>query len=236
MDASLGTPLAVLLVIFFVVPGLILKKTIQALAQYAPSNRRYEIIECLVSSCLNYIVGIIPVYILIKNWPQGDGGLDLQKYETIPYHAGYLILWSTVVFVLPVFIGIFLGVLLRQRCIRNILGRLGISILHPAPTAWDYVFARNQRYWARVSLTNNELIEGVFDSNSLASEKKEERDLFLEAVYEFDETTGEYTPISQNSGIWISGNQIKTISFFEIEPDKNPKMQINISQSSDENI
>lgn len=233
MGTTLGTPLAVLLGILFIVPGLIIKKTVQALAQYAPSNRKHEILECLVWSCLNYIVGIIPVYFLIGNWPNG---LDLRKYETIPNHAGYLILWSMVVFILPVLIGICFGILVRQRWIRNFLGRLGISILHPAPTAWDYVFARNQRYWARVSLLNDELLEGVFDSNSLASEMKEERDIFLEAVYESDESTGQYMPIPQNAGVWIPGNQIRTIQFFEIEPDQKTTPFLENEQSSEEKV
>ena len=109
------------------------------------------------------------------------------------------------------------GKLAMNEAVKGWARRFGISVLHPAPTAWDYVFARDERYWARIELVDGKLVEGIFDSDSLASGEKDGRDIFLEKVYELDESTGKYEVSGRNQGVWISQGKIKTVTFFEWE-------------------
>ena len=134
---SIGTPLAVLMAILFLVPGFIWRKTAQACTPYA-STRKTELLECLALSCFNYLIAIPFVWWLLAYWPKG---LDLRQPDTLASHLSYLFLWVLLVFLLPIVLGVAISLLLRHRKVKNLLGRFGISILHPAPTAWDYAFS-----------------------------------------------------------------------------------------------
>lgn len=207
---SLGSPIAVLLAILFLIPGLLWKKATELSSPYR-SRGRIHVLECLMLSCFNYLLASLPVFFLVKNWPTG---LDLSIPATIPEHALYLAAWGSLVFFLPVAAGFGSGKLLACRCIRSFLRRrLRVSVLHPAPTAWDYVFARPERYWVRISLINGETVVGLFDSKSLASSVPGEGDVFLEQIRKWDEKEKRYNRIEGNAGIWISPDQIKTITF-----------------------
>ncbi|MBS3820927.1 MAG: hypothetical protein KGY81_04100, partial [Phycisphaerae bacterium] len=122
-----------MLAIIFLVPGLIMKNMLRVLARYEPTSRKVELLECLTASCFNYLIGAFFVWYLLHVWPDG---LDLRRPETVPHHAGYLFLWAAIVLVLPAILGLILGVAARKLSLRNFLSRFGVSILHPAPTAW----------------------------------------------------------------------------------------------------
>lgn len=208
---SFATPIAVLLAILFLIPGLIWKKMADVASPYEP-RRKAELLECLMLSCLNYLCATVLFgWLYILYCP-----VDIAPTLTcIQSHLLYFVLWIPPVFILPVGLGIATARLTRIEAIKSFFRRFGISVLHPAPTAWDYVFARGGHYWARIELLDGKLVEGMFDSASLASGEKDERDLYLEAAYEWDDDSGRYTRIERNQGIWISSGQIKTITFFE---------------------
>jgi hypothetical protein len=212
---SLGTPLAVIVAIFFVVPGFIIKKVADAFSPYDQSRKQATLIDLLALSCFNYLAAIVLVYLLARAWPFGanPGFADLVS------HGFYLLGWLVVVFVFPVLVGIVLGLAVRGSWLRVVLGRIGIVLLHPAPTAWDYAFARRERYWARVELLDGSLVEGLFGANSLASGDPDCRDIFLESVYALDEETGTYQVLERNRGVWVNPGQIRQITFFDVEPD-----------------
>jgi len=211
---SLSTPVAVLLAILFLIPGLIWKKTADVASPYQPRGKP-ELLECLMLSCLNYLLAAVLFgWLYIICCPD-----DVEpSLKCLKSHLVYFLLWVLPVFVLPLILGIVTAKLAKNESIKGFFRRFGISVLHPAPTAWDYVFAREDRYWARVELPDGKIVEGVFDSASLASSEKDERDLFLEAVYEFDEASGKYEKVDRNQGMWIGQSQIRTITFFQTAP------------------
>jgi len=208
---SFGTPLAVLLVILFLVPGLLWQKAAHLSSPYA-KRRRIHLLECLLLSCLNYLVALLFLHPLVKGWPKG---LDLNSPESIPEHIGYLTWWTLLVFLLPIIGGFITGKLLARRWMIGFFRKFGISVLHPAPSGWDYAFARNETYWARIELTDGKLVEGVFDENSLASGEYDDRDIFIATVFEWNEETGEYEQLEGNAGALVRGDAIKSITFFE---------------------
>jgi hypothetical protein len=210
---SLATPIAVLLAIMFLIPGLIWKQTADLMSPYR-SGKKAELLECLKLSCLNYLCAAIPFGLLYVFCCPADVEPSLKCMKS---HLFYFTLWIFPVFILPVLLGYLTGKLAANEAIKGWFRRFGVSVLNPAPTAWDYVFAREERYWARIELTDGKLVEGIFGSASLASDVKEARDLFLENVYELDESTGKYEVSGRNQGVWINQSQIKTIIFFEWE-------------------
>jgi len=201
-----------LLAILFLVPGLLWKRATELSSPYA-TRHKIHLLECLLLSCLNYLIAIVFIWPLVTHWPDG---LDLGKPKTIPQHSGYLTLWLLLVFLLPVLGGFVTGKVLARPLMLGFLRRFGVSVLHPAPTGWDYAFARNERYWARIELTDGARVEGVFDSNSLASAEHDDRDIFLETVFELNSETGEYQQLQRNAGVLVRGAHIKSITFFEL--------------------
>ena len=175
---SLGTPLAVLVAILFLVPGLLWLKAMELASPYMLTPRR-DWLECLMLSCVNYLLGSLLIYHLLKRWPHG---LDIAKPETVAQHVFYLAWWVALIFLLPLIAGYSWGRIRKSRPASNVFRRLKMRVIHTAPTAWDYAFAREEGYWARVELTNGARIEGVFGSNSLVSTESSERDIFLERV------------------------------------------------------
>ena len=210
---SLDTPVAVVLAILFLIPGFLWKMIADSTSPYV-TRRDTSLLQYLALSCLNYLLALPVIYLLIV---YGPTDLSALKQGGIRDNKSYIMAWLSLVFVLPV-----LGGYVSQRLVWFFAGsgfakKLGIWIVHPAPTAWDYVFARDQPYWARIELTDGKLIEGVFDSNSLASSEVEDRDIFLETVFELDEETQDYRQVDRNAGILVRGQSIKTIAFFNIE-------------------
>ena len=228
---SLGTPAAVLLAIFFLIPGFVWTKMIRLCSPYA-STKKIELLECLAFSCFNYVVASPIIGLLIINWPLD---LDLAKPQTIGHHLIYSCFWLSLVFVLPVILGFLFAKLTRAEKVRGFLQRIGIALLHPAPTAWDYAFARSERYWARVQLADDTIIEGLFDSNSLASGEKDDRDIFFETVVEWDDKDQKYHQLDKNAGMWVGADQIRTITFFEASPvaQADPEAGLNDKGGSD---
>ncbi len=209
---SFGTPLAVVLTILFIVPGFLWKRAADLTLGYAPT--RHQLHEYLLFSFINYLLGIPLILLLMWCMPEE---LDLTSRKGIIAVWPYVLLWVLPVVILPVLCGTISAKLAQAQKTEGMLSRLGIHMLHPAPTAWDYVFHRDQRYWARIDLADGSRVEGVFDSNSLASSTHEERDVFLETVFELDEESGDYEPLERNAGILVRGEHIKTVAFFDLE-------------------
>jgi hypothetical protein len=212
-EMSLGTPLAVLVAILFLIPGFLWKFVAKCRTPYAKSHKS-ELVDCLALSCMNYFIVSIPVYYLLVSYP---GDLEIDKPQTFRGHLCYFFLWMLIVFVFPAVCGYATGWMAKSSMLKGGLRRFGIFVLHPAPTAWDYAFARDERYWARIESSDGTLIEGVFDCNSLASGETSERDVFLEDVFRWDTASGEYKRLDSNAGVWVSPKNIKSITFFSIE-------------------
>jgi hypothetical protein len=229
----MGSALAVLFAILFLIPGFIWQKTVQIFSAYS-RPKKIDLLEYLTLSCINYLFAIPVVCFLLTKWPAdldaGDPGSILEKLGYC-YLAG----WLSLVFILPVICGILTAKLPRWKRVKGLLKKVGISFLHPAPTAWDYAFARDQEYWARIELKNDEYVEGIFGEHSLASSEPGECDIFLEAVYELvDEETERYESAENNEGIYVSGDEIRTITFFALAREESTDGGSEIVRPGDE--
>lgn len=95
--------------------------------------------------------------------------------------------WVLVLFVVPAFIGLALGILARSRWWPNLLRKCGIRITSPLPGACDHAFlATRDAHWVIARLKGGVIVRGLFGENSMAGSQAGQRDLFVEKVYEED--------------------------------------------------
>lgn len=200
----------VLLAVVFLIPGFLFKR-ISLLSVPYEGRKKTELLEYLALSCLTYLFSSPGLFVLIPRAFCEQGQFVVQGV------IDNLFWWLSIIFLLPAFLGLIAGVV-SSRCRGDgwparLLRKFGFSVLHPAPTAWDYCFARTEGYWARIGLKNGRMIEGIYSSSSLASSVPGERDLFLESVFEWDADTESYNPVEFNQGMWINASAIEHITF-----------------------
>ena len=58
---SLGTPAAVLIAVLFLIPGLLMRTVAQLCTPYGSAGKPPSLVECLMLSCLNYLLAFFPI-------------------------------------------------------------------------------------------------------------------------------------------------------------------------------
>lgn len=117
-------------------------------------------------------------------------------------------------FMAPTILGVIFGITYQKQVFRRLARSLGLSTVHSAPTAWDYVFSRTQsRHWTWIIVTTkeNEKLHGIFGGQSFASSDSSNRDLYIEKIA--DEN---FNLVERDHGLWVKASDIK---FIEIIPD-----------------
>lgn len=110
-------------------------------------------------------------------------------------------------------IGVLTGAIRKFDVVDRIFQKFGISKIHPIPTAWDYWFSnQKEEIWVIVTLIGGQKICGKYSYISFASSEPEERDLYLEEIYDVNERD-EWTCKERTRGILIAKGQIATIEF-----------------------
>lgn len=116
-------------------------------------------------------------------------------------------------------VALIIGILKQKDRARKVLDALKIRNMHPVPTAWDYIFSKQEPSWVIVTLIDNRLIMGLYSKNSFASSDSEERDIYIEKIFDVDENN-QWIENIRNKGILISKDQVKTI---EYQPSKEER-------------
>jgi hypothetical protein len=130
-------------------------------------------------------------------------------------------LWTlAVLIVIPTVLGAGLGALTalqRPALLRLLLTRLGLSPAARIPQAWDWVFSRGFPAYVRVGLTDGRTVYGLYSAQSFASSDSGSRDLYLQQHWTQD--AGWFSgPYPQTMGIWLSGEAIMSIEFYDGRP------------------
>lgn len=112
--------------------------------------------------------------------------------------------------------GIILGIIHSKDVVRRAANHMRIRVENSIPTAWDYVMS-NQREpcFMLVTLTDGTHFYGYYGEDSLASSDNNYRDIYLEYVYDIDES-GEWK-IAHNKSVLINANQIASIEMIRVE-------------------
>jgi hypothetical protein len=125
--------------------------------------------------------------------------------------------WTFVILLGPTFIGLLLGYNVQKAWTRRLLFAIGLKPVHPIPTAWDGRFGSvQQAHWVLVTLAGGEHIGGLFGQWSWASTDPNERDLYLEQIYEIDDD-GTWQTVCHEKGVLIRDREIR---YLEIWPHR----------------
>ena len=183
----------------FLLPGFIIKSVMDTLVPPAKHNDSKYFFSCLLYSIVNCAIWSW-AYLLLNKIP--------EKYSIIYWIS---LLATTVVG--ATLLAVIIGVIRQKGAIEWLFEKLRINKIHPAPTAWDYYFSKQEEAWIVVTLKSGKTIYGKFSEHSFSSSDAEERDLYIEKTYIIkDDMTWEED--EKSKGILIAKEEIETIEFF----------------------
>lgn len=87
---------------------------------------------------------------------------------------------------------------------------------HPNSRAWDDVFGMQRTYWVIVHLKDGRRIGGVYSTNSFASSNPAQPEIYIEEVWNLDDTGKFVDPVQLTAGILILGDECLGWSSFSI--------------------
>jgi hypothetical protein len=221
-------PTTLLLALFLIVPGFLFRAGyLRSRARTSPEVDLYALAEAIV-------VSLVALALL---WAWGIRDILIWAEEgTLTASDEHLdTLWWMLVILLaaPFPIGLDLGLLLNR--IAGVLERFRrrqeaetqrtfgdrvAAFVESAgllrnPTVWDEAWLRirtEKRFWVKVRTTTGEEIIGFFADKSRVGTSPAPRQLYLEAVYSYDED-GNFDTIPKGRGIYIDEAHIATIEF-----------------------
>lgn len=156
---------------------------------------------------LNYIVVSLIYYSIalpVALWV--TGGIDRLINATWAWYP----LWI----IGPVIAGIALGWAGHRNVVWDSARRFGLNIVHPMPTAWDRRFSDLRGSWVVITLKDGRKVGGWMGQKSVASSDPENRDLYVEKIYEIDDAG--FKDVGDKSALFLPG-EISTVEFIKFE-------------------
>ena len=194
----------VLYTAIFIVPGFVMAQIIDSINPKAKTEYGYHAIRCFYLSLIADISGCW-IVCLLRNIK-----------DSIPAQLYWIFLCSSMMLFSSV-VAVLLGSLKHSQLWRRILSKLGIYSSHTIPYAWDYAFEQKDFFYVYITLIDGAQIYGLYYFNSFASSEPDDRDIFLEKV--FDVTTEndivELKERINTKGMLTRGNQISSIEFLK---------------------
>lgn len=193
-----------LLFIGFVIPGFISMKAYELLVPGPAKDSSKQIIDAVAYSSVNYALMLGPIL-----W-----------VESTRIHTGhpllYIIFYVFVLLIAPILWAI------SWRYLRSVKW-LQDNAPHPVQKPWDYVFARREPYWIRVTLKDGTRLGGKFADQSFASSAPAEEQIYLEETWMLDNDGTFARPKQQSAGLLVMGHNIthlELMSFYGDDEDE----------------
>ena len=126
----------------------------------------------------------------------------------------YVVKWVLLVLVSltgSLIIGLITSVFKQNQIIDKILEKMKVNTIHTTPTAWDYIFSKQNCAFVIITLLDDTQLYGWYSNNSFTSSDSDERDIFVElgCKYEY----GKWTIDKESAGFYVPKDQIKYIEF-----------------------
>jgi hypothetical protein len=121
--------------------------------------------------------------------------------------------WLIVVVGGPAVFGGLLGLGAKFGVLRRVLGKIGIDLLHPMPTAWDYKFSKRETLFVIVHMKDGHRFFGRLGANGFVSSDSKDRDIYIDETFDLAEDN---TWVSrEDDGVLIFQSEIRAIEFFK---------------------
>lgn len=188
------------LVLGFVVPGLIiLFVRTQFLTGRSPKHSE-AILSYITISVIYYALSLPLV-----EWTLSINEPGFQKSAA----------WFFLIFIGPMIFGGILGLVTQKEWVRKIAQSFGLNPVHFMPTAWDWKFGNMHEQWVMVTLKDKTCFAGYCGKGSFMSSDPNERDLYIEQIYDLDKQ--DKWEIRERNSVYISHGEIRTIEFWPIK-------------------
>lgn len=131
----------------------------------------------------------------------------------IDQHGVYALIWGIVTLVLgPLLAGILGAALVKRKSANWLLKFIAMDYVSRTPSAWNYATKLGPR-WVRIHLKDGTIVAGSYGPGAFADDT-DERDIYLEWVYNLDEK-GDFTvKVANTAGVWINQDEISHVMFY----------------------
>lgn len=123
-------------------------------------------------------------------------------------------MWVVLILIGPIAIGLFFGLAYQHQWSAWAIRVLGLEIIHPIPTAWDWKFGHRKAEWVIVKLRDGTYFRGWYGAESFASSDPSDRDIFIQQVF-VERDDGNQQWDATNRSAYIAGSEISTIEFID---------------------
>lgn len=205
---------ALIILLLVVVPGYIFALTLlKSIANISTSEWRFLLTTLTLGAMVHAMVSVWTIE-LIRIYDN-----DAQRLYS---HVPQLMLWGAItIFMLPVALGLGLGRLARSAPGDQFLAWLGFGYVSLLPSAWEYVFSKDDGAFVRVHLMAGGIVGGRFSTNSFASDPPGASDLYIEEAWVFDSDSDFHIPVPSSRGIWVAHDAIAYITFHDAGQEPN---------------
>ena len=118
--------------------------------------------------------------------------------------------WLVFLVLIPVFVGAVTGAVSNRTLLYKTLKKIRLNPIHPTPSAWDWTFSDLNEQYILVKLKNGSMFGGFLGADSFISSDPDERDLYIEEIFEIDE---ENNWVTNCHGVYLTGRDISSIEF-----------------------
>ena len=193
---TLNSAQTLFLTLAFLVPGFIIDSVF---SKFVPRQRPESFVaflRYLTFSCLNWVLWCWPVY-----WVIFEGVSALVTF----------LCWVLVTIVSPIAIALLLSYAHQRQWLRWLADKARLRVIHTTPTAWDYVFSRQEPSLVQITLANGTQIRGDYSYGSFSSSDPSHRDIYVEQVCRLDGQ--EWKPLRRGTSVLVTSRSIEYIQF-----------------------
>lgn len=118
--------------------------------------------------------------------------------------------WLVFLVLIPVIVGAVTGAVSNRTLLYKALKKIRLNPIHPTPSAWDWTFSDLNEQYILVKLNNGSMFGGFLGADSFISSDPDERDLYIEEIFEIGE---ENNWVTNGHGVYLTGRDISSIEF-----------------------
>lgn len=140
---------------------------------------------------------------------------DVYRDDALGDHPFQVVSWGFVlVFAAPALLGVGIGQVANLRVVNRWLDVIGLGYIDRMPSAWDYMIRSDRPGFTKVHLKDGRCIGGVFFDRSFASTTPGRADIFLEELWQLDDTGGFVAPLPDTQGVWIAHDAMESVELY----------------------